>query len=153
MAVQYKKKDHLIIQQNKREAELLEQLEKGNYTAKNPLVQLNPYLISPLTALVLFYTDTAQEIRITVKGKNPQGDIVHVFPRSTKHVLPIYGLYADYENTVELRLSGGEATTIKIQTEPLPDEVPCPTLCKGNKEYMGDNVIFLTQTSKAETVD
>lgn len=152
MAVQYKKKDHLIVQQNKREAELLEQLEKGNYTAKNPLVQLNPYLISPLTALVLFYTDTAQEIRITVKGKNPQGDIVHVFPRSTKHVLPIYGLYADYENTVELRLSGGEATTIKIQTEPLPDEVPCPTLCKGNKEHMGDNVIFLTQTSKADAL-
>ncbi len=152
MAAQYKNKEHLIIQQNKREAELLKQLEKGNYTAENPLVQLNPYLISPLTALILFYTDTAQEIQVTVKGKNPQGDILHVFPRSRKHVLPVYGLYPDYENMVELRLSGGEITTVKIRTEPLPKEVPCPTLCKGSKEHMGDNVIFLTQTSKADAL-
>ncbi|MCI9105083.1 MAG: aryl-sulfate sulfotransferase [Lachnospiraceae bacterium] len=152
MAAQYKNKEHLIIQQNKREAELLKQLERGNYTAENPLVQLNPYLISPLTALILFYTDTAQEIQVTVKGKNPQGDILHVFPRSRKHVLPVYGLYPDYENMVELRLSGGEITTVKIRTEPLPKEVPCPTLCKGSKEHMGDNVIFLTQTSKADAL-
>lgn len=152
MAAQYKNKEHLIIQQNKREAELLKQLEKGNYTAENPLVQLNPYLISPLTALILFYTDTAQEIQVTVKGKNPQGDILHVFPRSRKHVLPVYGLYPDYENMVELRLSGGEITTVKIRTESLPKEVPCPTLCKGSKEHMGDNVIFLTQTSKADAL-
>lgn len=152
MAAQYKNKEHLIIQQNKREAELLKQLERGNYTAENPLVQLNPYLISPLTALILFYTDTAQEIQVTVKGKNPQGDILHVFPRSRKHVLPVYGLYPDYENMVELRLSGGEITTVKIRTEPLPKEVPCPTLCMGSKEHMGDNVIFLTQTSKADAL-
>ncbi len=152
MSVQYTKKEHLIIQQDKREKELLEQLDKGNYTASNPLIQLNPYLISPLTALIMFYTDTAQEVKVTVKGKEPQGDIVHVFPRSRKHVLPVYGLYPDYENSVELRLSGGETTTVKIQTDPLPWQVPCPTLCKGNKEHMGDNVIFLTQTSKADAL-
>lgn len=69
MSVRYTKKEHLIIQQNKREKELLEQLDKGNYTASNPLIQLNPYLISPLTALIMFYTDTAQEVKMTVKGK------------------------------------------------------------------------------------
>lgn len=152
MAVQYKKEEHLITQQKRKEEELLKQLEEGNYTAENPLVQLNPYFISPLTALVLFYTDTEQEIKVTVRGKTPQGDIVHVFPRSVRHILPIYGLYPDYENTVELELSGGGKTTVKIRTEQLPEGVPCPTLCRENKEHMGDNVVFLTQTSKANAL-
>lgn len=152
MAVRYEHNDHLITQQAANEASLLAQLEAGDYTAKSPLVQLNPYIIAPLTALILFKTSIAQEVRLTVKGKTPEGDVVHVFPREKTHVLPVYGLYADYENTVELRLSGGEVETVKIQTAPLPASVPAPTFCKGSKEFMGDNVIFLTQTSKADAL-
>ena len=34
-----------------------------------------------------------------------------------KMVLPIYGLYEDYENTVVIELSTGETATVKIVTE------------------------------------
>ncbi len=34
-----------------------------------------------------------------------------------KMVLPIYGLYADYDNTVVIELSTGETATLKIVTE------------------------------------
>ena len=64
------------------------------------------------------------------------------------HILPVYGLYADCENTVELILSGGERETVMIKTEPLPPEVPVPTFCKGSGVHMGDNVICLLYTSR-----
>lgn len=151
-AMKYEKKEHLVTRQNKAEQEILAEFERGNYTLKAPLVKLNPYLISPLTALVLFRTEVKQEVTLTVKGKEPAGDISHTFPRDTVHILPVYGLYGDYENTVELRTSGGETSLVTIRTEPLAPEVPVPTYCKENKEHMGDNLIFLTQTSKADAL-
>lgn len=152
MAVQFEKKEHLITKQYQIETALLKEFQEGTYTVQKPLVRLNPYLISPLTALILFHTDIPQEVTLTVKGKSQEGNIVHTFPREKDHILPVYGLYADYENMVELRLSGGEKAVVAIQTEPLPKEVPQPTFCKGSKEFMGDNVIFLTQTSKADAL-
>ena len=53
---------------------------------------------------------------------------------------------------MELSLSGGEKSEVTIKTDPLPPEVPVPTFCKPNKGHMGDNVIFLTQTSKADAL-
>ena len=150
--IRYEKKNGLITQQAEAEQKFLETFEAGAYTASSPLVVRNPYLISPLTAMILFKTAVKQEVTLTVKGKEPEGDISHTFPADTVHILPVYGLYADCENTVELILSGGERETVMIKTEPLPPEVPVPTFCKGSGVHMGDNVIFLTQTSKADAL-
>ena len=150
--IRYEKKNSLITQQAEAEQKFLETFEAGAYTASSPLVVRNPYLISPLTAMILFKTAVKQEVTLTVKGKEPEGDISHRFPADTVHILPVYGLYADCENTVELILSGGERETVMIKTEPLPPEVPVPTFCKGSGVHMGDNVIFLTQTSKADAL-
>ena len=150
--IRYEKKKSLITQQAEAEQKFLDIFEAGEYTAASPLVVGNPYLISPLTAMILFKTSVKQEVTLTVKGKEPEGDISHTFPADTVHILPVYGLYADYDNTVELVLSGGEREKVIITTEPLPPEVPVPTFCKGSREHMGDNVIFLTQTSKADAL-
>ena len=138
--IRYEKKNSLITQQAEAEQKFLETFEAGAYTASSPLVVRNPYLISPLTAMILFKTAVKQEVTLTVKGKEPEGDISHTFPADTVHILPVYGLYADCENTVELILSGGERETVMIKTEPLPPEVPVPTFCKGSGAHMGDNV-------------
>lgn len=147
--IRYEKKESLIVQQEKAEKHFLEQLNSGDYTAARPLVILNPYLISPLTAMILFKTSVKQEVTLTVKGKEEAGNISHTFPRNTVHILPVYGLYAGERNKVELILSGGERRTVTIETDPLPLQVPAPTYCSGSKEHMGGNFIFLTQTSKA----
>ena len=49
--------ESLVSRQQKAEQELLAQLQNGRYTLEAPLVKLNPYLIAPLTALILFQTD------------------------------------------------------------------------------------------------
>lgn len=44
------------------------------------------------------------------------------FEKNTEHVLPIYGLYADYNNEVVITLENGESHTVYIQTEARPEK-------------------------------
>ena len=74
--IRYEKKNSLITQQAEAEQKFLETFEAGAYTASSPLVVRNPYLISPLTAMILFKTAVKQEVTLTVKGKEPEGDIL-----------------------------------------------------------------------------
>lgn len=151
--VSYQKLEHILTQQAKNETAFLTEFEAGHFTLTNPLVKLNPYLLAPLTAMVLFETPSPAEVTVTIKGKETAGDITHRFPSNTKHILPIYGLYADYSNTVELLLSTGEKTVIKIQTEPLDPAVPVATYCHcESADYMGDNVMILTAAMRAKPV-
>ena len=147
--VPYKRITHIIERQYAAEQAFLAEFEAGNYTLANPLVKLNPYELAPLTAVVMFELPAPSEATITVLGKEPAANITHTFPRSAKHILPIYGLYADYENTVEIVLANGDKSTIKIQTEPLMEGVPLATKMETTKEYLGNNLIFLTAAMKA----
>ncbi len=147
--INYERIPHIIERQYAAEQAFLAEFEAGNYTLTNPLVKLNPYEFAPLTAVVMFETPAASEATITVLGKEVEGNITHRFPSTKKHILPIYGLYADYENTVEIVLSNGEKATVKIQTEPLMDGVPLASKMETTKEYMGDNLIFLTAAMRS----
>lgn len=140
---------HILTQQNEAEKAFLAEFAGGNYTIENPLIKLNPYLVSPLTAMVLFETPVSTEATIVVRGKEPAGDIRHTFPASKKHVLPVYGLYADYENTVDIIMANGQRNTITIQTEPLHPDVPVATSIKTTPDYMGNNIMFLTAAMQA----
>lgn len=150
--ITYEKIPHIIERQYAAEQAFLAEFEAGSYTLTSPLVKLNPYEFCPLTAVVLFETPAASEATITVLGKEAEGNITHRFPATKKHILPIYGLYADYENTVEIVLGNGEKSTIKIQTEPLMPGVPLATKMETTKEYMGDNLIFLTAAMRSMPV-
>lgn len=150
--ITYERIPHIIERQYAAEQAFLAEFEAGSYTLTSPLVKLNPYEFCPLTAVVLFETPAASEATITVLGKEAEGNITHRFPATKKHILPIYGLYADYENTVEIVLGNGEKSTIKIQTEPLMPGVPLATKMETTKEYMGDNLIFLTAAMRSMPV-
>ena len=150
--ITYKKEKHIITKQNEAEKAFLQEFSTGNYTLAQPLVKLNAYEICPLTAMILFRTPVVEEVTVIVRGKEAAGNITHTFPAAREHILPVYGLYADYANQVELILSTGERNTIVIQTEPLHPDVPLATSIKTTAEYMGQNVMFLTAAMRAMPV-
>ena len=147
--IKYTKKEHIIHQQKANEEAFLAELANGDYTLANPLVKLNPYIICPLSAMILFKTPRPEEVTIIVKGKEPAGDIVHRFPAAYDHVLPVYGLYAGYDNTVEIALQDGTKNSVTITTDPLMEGVPESTSIDTTAEYMGDNFVFLTASMRS----
>lgn len=141
--------ESLIDRQAAAEREMLDAFEAGSYTLEEPLVKINPYLINPLSAAVLFCTEEETAVTVTIYGKEARGNIVHTFPRAKKHVIPIVGLYADYENQVELRLYGGKTKTLTIQTEALNDDAPKLLSMHTEPEYTDTDLIFVTPSLKA----
>lgn len=95
-------------------------------------VKLNPYGYAPLSALVSFSSSVAGKTVIIVKGKHSTeaDDIVHVFnDAGLSHAVPVIGLYADYLNTVNIRLINEKGDTVAkavvtIQTGQLPAGLP-----------------------------
>ena len=110
----YESRDILIIQKNK---ELY--FNVYGYTLDNPNVIVNPYGNSPLTALIMFTSSDYSKVDITIKGKNGDNDIYYSFDNDKYHYIPIYGLYADYDNTVIIKCEGNEKV-INIRTNGLP---------------------------------
>lgn len=116
-----------IEKQNELEAKLLNLLATGQYMLDNPYVQLNPYGNSPLTAVVLFRTNEPMCINVKVVGKTKEAEVEGKFPEYTReHVIPIYGLYADFLNTVLIigstKRGKKKEKVIRIQTEALQGE-------------------------------
>lgn len=110
------------------DASLLGELDSHAYTWQNPLVVTDPYGQAPLTALVLFETEEAVRISVHIPGKTGPANVDVTFPGyNTRHVLPVYGLYADTENRVVLTANTAdgqeEEQTLTIRTEPLPQRL------------------------------
>ena len=142
--ISYSYQRSLIERQQESEDKMLKEFEAGNYTIDNPMVVVNPYLIVPLSAVVLFMTDTETAVTVTVRGKERYGDIRHTFPKAQKHILPVLGLYAGYENKVEIELYRGKKKTITIQTEELDKDVPVCISMKTSPGYLRDQMIFIS---------
>lgn len=105
-------------QQNAIDEALLAETQNG-YSFEEPCVILNPYGTSPLSAVLIFHTDTEQGGTITVKGKSPENDITGTFEAAFDHIVPVYGLYNGDVTSVELSLEDGTSTTVDIETEQL----------------------------------
>ena len=110
--------------QNENDEMLMAELESGYYSPEEPLVVVNPYNISPLTALVLFQTAEPAQISIHIPGTSKLTAVDFTFDGYlTDHALPIYGLYADTENQVVLTVAYENGTvdeyTVPIETEKL----------------------------------
>lgn len=143
-AVTYSFLPSILTRQAESEDAMLAEFESGNYTIENPLVKYNPYLINPLAAVVLFKTGEETAVTITVRGKDRHGDISHTFPKASTHILPVLGLYADYNNTVDIRLYRGYTKTIQIQTEPLGNDVPRLVRMETTPAYLKDQLIIVS---------
>ncbi len=117
-------------------------LSNTNYTIDNPNVILNPYGNSPLSALIVFQTKDLTTSTVTIKGKDGAEDLTHTFTPTKVHILPIYGLYAGYDNKVVIEASGIRKE-ITITTSPLPDDFSKVTDLS-NADYETDEFYFTT---------
>lgn len=137
----YSYQENLLKRQAQAEKAMLEELRNGDYTLEHPLIKYNPYLISPLAAVVLFKTEEETAVTVTVFGKTKQANISHTFPKAKEHVLPVLGLYSDYENKVELRPYCGTPAVFTIKTPDVFDGRQVCISMKTTPEYLQDNVI------------
>ena len=129
-----KEKDILSVQSNK------EVYFNGyGYSLDNPNVIINPYGNSPLTGIAMFETSDYSEVSISVNG-----DINYTFSKNKHHIIPIYGLYADYDNTIVLR-SEGKEKVINIKTDKFPDDFG-DILYDGNYSFYNGNYPYASDS-------
>lgn len=88
-------------------------LEGKKYNLQGAKVYINPYGGSPLGAMIAFKSDKPTTTKVIVKGKH-NDDIIVNYPSEEYHYIPIYGLYQDYENQVEIELGDGTKQTFII---------------------------------------
>ena len=84
--------------------------DNGDYTFAKPCVIVNPYNISPLSAVIIFNTKSLKSINVSIND-----NFIYTAEKSRKHIIPIYGLFANSNNVVTLEMDG-EETTLDIQT-------------------------------------
>lgn len=79
-------------------------LDDHLFTFKHLLVIPNPYGASVQTALLLFNTSRECRVRYRILGKTEETDFVGETEISTRHRVPIVGLYKGYTNKLKLEL-------------------------------------------------
>ena len=116
----------LIERQAKTEKAILTQFEaQDDKSLQNALVVVNPYEIAPLTALILFDTEEAVTVSVTVYGLTEDTNITYTVDKpSTHHEIPVFGLYGGRENRVWVETSNGDQRNFRITTTPLPADLP-----------------------------
>ena len=132
------------------QSNLEKEFKSEGYTIDNPNIIVNPYEISPLTALIIFETDEEIAPIVTIVGKDDNTTFTHKFDRDTVHYLPIYGLYAGQENEVIIEY-GDIKKTFKIKTEELPKDFIMPTSVEADKTKLDNELYFFTPSSKGYT--
>lgn len=90
--------EDLISKQNIQDEKILEYIEK-NYTIDNPKIIINPYYISPLTALMIFSTPNNINLEILINDEEYQ-----VIENEKEFVIPIIYLKEDFNNKITLKV-------------------------------------------------
>lgn len=116
----------------------------------NADVIVNPYEISPLTALIIFKTEKSVSPKVTIEGDDDLTTFTHTFDEGNEHYLPIYGLYPDRDNTVVVEY-GDVRKEFTITTEALPDDFILPTSVDADKSELTNDLYFFTPSSNGYT--
>ncbi len=120
-----------------------------DFIVKN--ITLNPSGYNPLAAIVEVNLPTYGRIKVTVHGKNGDGgDISHLCqPQTPNQNVPIFGLYANYENVVDLTYTDKDGrergtTQIKIKTDALTgDGIPEIQVISAQESRMEPGINFV----------
>ena len=133
-----------------KQGDLEDDFTSDGYTIDNPKIIVNPYEISPLTALVIFETEKEVSPTVTVVGEDEHSTFTHTFDANTVHYLPIYGLYADTSNEVIISY-GDVEKKVAIKTEALPDDFIMPTRVEAQKSKLNNELYFFSPSSSGYT--
>ena len=141
-------KEDIVAKQFALETTLLTDID--TYTLDNPKIVVNPYGISPLTAVIIFNTRDLTTPSITVKGLDENTTFTNTFKPAKQHILPVYGLYPNKENTVIVTVNEKDYT-FKIKTDALPDDFVLADVTTSNSKELNNDLYFLTPSSKGYT--
>ncbi len=133
--------------QIEKDNEIKNNLEKNKYSLKDAGIYINPYGTSPLSAMITFYTDTEESVEVTIKGKNNKDIKLDYNEKNTYHYIPIFGLYADGETEVNVKLSNGKSKTFKIKTNKIEKEE-----LKSNIANEEKGIYFITSPLSMDTM-
>lgn len=109
------------------------------YTFDKAYVELNPYKISPLSAIIIFQTKNEESVDVILNDK-----LITSMEKSKKHIIPIYGLLSNYENKVRL-IIGSDTKEYIIKTEKSNIKYPLEVIEK--KESINNEDIYFTVAS------
>lgn len=96
-------------------------LENGKHKLEDAQVYVNPYGSSPLSALITFYTESEESVEVIIKGKDNNDLKLSYDEKTNYHYVPVFGLYADYENSITIKVSDGRSESVKIKTDDIDD--------------------------------
>ena len=103
--------ENSIKQQKQIDEQILDNYYKNNFTLNHPLIVLNPYSRSPLTALIAFQTDKPARVSITIDGLDLGDNLYFSYDfYANEHFLPIYGLFPGNENSVQVQIEFEDLT-------------------------------------------
>lgn len=140
-----------INKQKEVDMQLKQELNSNSYTFEDPLIVQDPYGMAPLTALVLYTSEKPELVSIKIAGKTKEADIEYIFNKqgyTTKHIIPIMGLYANTDNVVILTSTDEQGNKkekeINIQTEEIQNDFKDInlTIYKGNIEKYQEGLNF-----------
>ena len=102
----------IINKQNAASNKINKAINNKYYTIDDPYVLINPYKLNPLSAIIVFTTDSKTTVTVTING-----DLAGTTESDNKHVIPVYGLFSMVNNTVELTLEDGTHKVVRIETK------------------------------------
>lgn len=118
----------------------LERAKKNkSYSIENAYVKLNPYEISPLSAIIIFYTQSEEEVEVFIND-----EFFTKMEKSNEHAIPIYGLYEDYDNVITLKING-KSYDKHIKTD--ASNIKYPLNISKNEVLNNENDLIFTVSS------
>lgn len=121
------------------DAYLKKDLESNKYSLEKAKVYIDPYESSPLSAIILFYTDKKESVTVTVKGQK-QNDLVLEYGEENYHYIPVFGLYNGYNNKVIVKLGSGTSRELTISID---DNKNLPKVTADTNNVTSDGDLYL----------
>lgn len=139
--------EDLLKQQEIQTQEILNAYGSQENRLENPLVVVDPYEISPLSALIMFETDEPAKVNILVEGIDGGTTFSHEFDEyRNSHQIPVIGLYSQVETKVTLGVryeDGGEDTKVlAIAGKKLPVDSNSIELIQSDVSQMAEGLTF-----------
>lgn len=111
----------------------------SKYTFDNPYVESNPYEISPLSAVIIYNDKVKDKVEVYINNT-----LFTTMESSNNHIIPIYGLYEDYDNVIKL-VSNNKTKEVHIKTEPSNIKYPLEIIKKS--DTLDNSNIYFTVAS------
>lgn len=142
--------DYLINEQKKIEQKMDKDFNNKNYSFEKPMIKVDPYGNSPLSAVIKFKNSKKYNVRVTVNKKMQ-------YIIKGKNEIPIIGLKAGTRNNVKLSLLNPEngnvvkSKNFALKTKKLDAKFPIIEIFKYNNQYSTENFMLLDTFSAVKT--